>query len=296
MRWSSMITRMNRFKQSQAKDKSESHFSDHISHFETQRKTRYQHIFAAIRFNIHCSKQTFIKKSSLICTHRNNDSFTKFHQIVQKKEIAASEKVYNRHVLKKSNSQKKRLFSFIIICFLKNINTIQSFREVRLRKRLILRDFYHTHQDFIAAYQKNFDPDSEYCSSDTVFTSVTSNQFSREFTFDSSSDTDLFDLKTRESSSNSFKQSSQSLLISISMSSSHHVRKRRQNDLFIRNNAIERFFWISNMTKKNEKSADFHEFLTLRRDRERRAIRVNWFSRSRFDLNRFYHFREASQD
>jgi vacuolar-type H+-ATPase subunit I/STV1 len=52
------------------------------------------------------------------------------------------------------------------------------------------------------------------------------------------------------------------------------------------------------MTKKNEKSINFHESLTLRRDRECRATRVSQFSfrRSRFDLNRLNHFREASQD
>jgi hypothetical protein len=50
------------------------------------------------------------------------------------------------------------------------------------------------------------------------------------------------------------------------------------------------------MTRKNEKSADFYESLTLRRDRERRAIRVNQFSRNHLDFNRFCHFREVSQD
>ncbi len=197
---------------------------------------------------------------------------------------------------KKSNSQIKRLFSFIIICFFKNINTIQSFREIRLRKRLILRDFYHIHQDFMIAYQKNFDRDLEYCSLNTILTLITSNQFFREFILDFSSDTDFFDLKARESSSNSFKQSFQSSSISISMSSFHHVRRRHQNDFFIQDNAIERFFRISNMTKKNEKSVDLHKSLTLRRDRERRAIRVNRFSRNRLDLNRLCHVREALQD
>ncbi len=139
---------------------------------------------------------------------------------------------------------------------------------------MILRNFYHTHQDFIVAYQKNFDRDLEYCSSDTIFTSVISSQFFRKFIFDFSSDTDLFDLKTRESSSNSLKQSFQSFQsfqsssISISMSSSHHVRRRHKNDFFIRNNTIERFFRLSNMTKRNERSADFHESLTLRRNRK----------------------------
>jgi hypothetical protein len=46
------------------------------------------------------------------------------------------------------------------------------------------------------------------------------------------------------------------------------------------------------MTKRNEKSIDFHEFLTLRRDRERRAIRVNRLNRNRLDFNRLCHFRE----
>ncbi len=90
-----MITKTNRFKQSQTKDKSESHFSDHISHFETRCKTRYQHTFAIIRLNTHCSKQILIKESLLIYIHCNNDSFAEFYQIVQKKKIVASEKVYN---------------------------------------------------------------------------------------------------------------------------------------------------------------------------------------------------------
>jgi hypothetical protein len=163
----------------------------------------------------------------------------------KKKKLLRAKKLIIVMFSKKNNSQIKRLFSFIIICFFKYINTIQSFREIKLRKRLILRDFYHTYQDFIIAYQKNLDRDSEYCSLNTVFTSITLNQFSREFIFDFSSDTDFFDLKTREFSSNSFKQSFQSLqssLILISMSSFHYVRRKHQNDLFIRDNAIERFF------------------------------------------------------
>ncbi len=46
-----------------------------------------------------------------------------------------------------------------------------------------------------------------------------------KFIFDFSNDTDIFDLKVRESSSNSLKQSFQSSSISISMSLSRHVRK-----------------------------------------------------------------------
>jgi hypothetical protein len=167
---------------------------------------------------------------------------------------------------KKNNSQIKRLFSFIIACFLKSTSTIQSFREIRQRNRLILRDFHYIHQDFIAARQKDFELDSDYNLSFKLFSSIISSQFFREFTFDFSSDTDLFDLKARESSSISLKQSFSSQ--SFSSSSSHHVRRRYQNDLSIRINAIERFFRVSNMTERNEKSANFHESLTLRRDRE----------------------------
>ncbi len=61
------------------KNKFESHFSNHISHFETRCKTRYQHIFAAIRFNTYYNKQNLIKRSSLIRIHRNEESFTKSH-------------------------------------------------------------------------------------------------------------------------------------------------------------------------------------------------------------------------
>jgi hypothetical protein len=52
------------------------------------------------------------------------------------------------------------------------------------------------------------------------------------------------------------------------------------------------------MTERNEKSVNSHESLTLRRDRECRAIRVSQLSskRNRFDFNRLNHLREASQD
>jgi hypothetical protein len=52
------------------------------------------------------------------------------------------------------------------------------------------------------------------------------------------------------------------------------------------------------MTARNEKSVNFHESLTLRRDRECRTARVSQRSlrRSRLSLSRFNHSREASQD
>jgi hypothetical protein len=75
---------------------------------------------------------------------------------------------------KKSNLQTKRLFSFIIACFLRSTSTIQSFREVKQRDRLILRDFHYTHQDFIAARQKDFELDSDYNFFFKLFSSVIS--------------------------------------------------------------------------------------------------------------------------
>jgi hypothetical protein len=202
---------------------------------------------------------------------------------------------------KKSNSQIKRLFSFIIACFFKNTSTIQSFREVKRRKRIILRDFHYTHQDFVAARQKNLELDFDYNLSFKLFSSVILNQFFRKFIFEFSSDTDIFDLKVRKFTSISFKQSrqyqTQISSISLFSSLSHHVRRRHQNDFFIRNNAIERFFRVLNMTERNEKSINFHEFLTLRRDSERRReIEVNRLNRNCLDLSRVNHFREASQD
>jgi hypothetical protein len=190
---------------------------------------------------------------------------------------------------KKNNSQTKRLFSFIIACFFKNTNTIQSFREIRLRDRLILRNFRYTHQDFIAARQKDLELDSDYNFFFKLFSSIISNQFFRKFIFEYSNNTDFFDSKARELSSISLKQSFSSL-------SRHHVWKRYQNDFFIQDNAIERFFRISNMTERNEKSINFYESLTLRRNRECRTARVNRSNLNRFDFNRFNHFREASQD
>ncbi len=193
--------------------------------------------------------------------------------------------------LKKNNSQIKRLFSFIIVCFFRNTNTIQSFRKVKQRNRFILRDFHYIHQDFIAARQKNLEFDSNYNFSFKLFSSIISNQFSQKFILDFSNDTNLFDLKARESSLISLKQSFSSL-------SFHHVRRKHHNDLFIRNNAIKRFFRILNIIEKNEKSNNFHESLTLRRDRECRTIRVNQrsFRRNRFNLHRFNHFRKISQN
>ncbi len=156
---------------------------------------------------------------------------------------------------KKSNSQTKRLLSFIIACFFRSTNTIQSFREVKCLNRLILRNFYYTHQDFIAARQKNLELDFDYNLFFKLFSSIILSQFFRKFTFDFLSDTNLFDLKTRELSSISFKQS-----FSSSLSSFHHVWRRYQNDFFIRNNAIERFFRVSNMTEKMRDQLIFMNF------------------------------------
>jgi hypothetical protein len=56
------------------------------------------------------------------------------------------------------------------------------------------------------------------------------------------------------------------------------------------------------MTERNEKSINFHEFLSLRRDRECRVNRIN-FRRSQvnfkccdLDFNRFNHLRKVLQN
>ncbi len=204
---------------------------------------------------------------------------------------------------KRSNSQTKRLLSSIIVCYLRSLSTIQSFREVKRRDRLTLRDFHHIFQDVIAARQKDLELDSDYnLLSFKLSSSIISNQFSRKSTLDSLSDIDLFDLKVRSSSS--LKSSNRSFDRHVSLEQlvsfvnslriqsprilSRSYERKYQNDFSIRNNAIERFFRISNMTERNERSANSYESLTLRRDRE------CWVSRSsHFD---FSHFREASQD
>jgi hypothetical protein len=181
----------------------------------------------------------------------------------------------------------KRLFSFIIVCYSKSLSTIQSFREVKKQDRLTLKDFYHIFQDVIAARQKDFELDSDYnFFSFKLSLSVISSQFFRKSTFDSLNDIDLFNLEVRSSSSlrslnksldkhvsfeqfvsfvNSLKTQS------LRNQSSRSYERKYQNDLSIRDNAIERFFRVSNMTKRNEKSANFHESLTLRRNRECRV-------------------------
>jgi hypothetical protein len=203
---------------------------------------------------------------------------------------------------KKSNSQIKRLFSFIIVCYLKNLNTIQSFREARKRDRLTLKDFHHIFQNVIAARQKDFELDSDYnFLSFKLFSSIISNQFFRKSILDSLSDIDLFDLEIRSSSS--LKLFNKSLNKHVSLEQlvsfvnslrtqssrilSRSYERKYQNDLSIRDNTIERFFRISNMTERNERSANSHEFLTLRRNRECRVNRAN------LDFN---HSRKASQD
>ncbi len=187
----------------------------------------------------------------------------------KKKKIVASEKAYNRHVLEEKQFINKTSIFIHYRLLSQKYDTIQLFREVRRLKRFNLQNFHYTYQDFISARQKNFELDFNYnLFFFKLFSSIISNQFFREFTLDFSSDTNLFDLKARELSSILLEQSFQSSLISLFSLSSHHVRRRHQNDLFIRDNAIERLFRISNMTRRNEKSVNSHESLTLCWDRE----------------------------
>jgi hypothetical protein len=121
---------------------------------------------------------------------------------------------------------------------------------------------------------------------------------------DSFNDIDLFDLKIRSSFSlkslnKSFdKHVSFEQLVSFVNSlktqsfrsqSFHSYERKYQNDLFIRDNAIEKFFWISNMTNWNAKSADFHESLTLHESR--RVFKLSNSDRRNFDWKNFQRFR-----
>jgi hypothetical protein len=202
---------------------------------------------------------------------------------------------------KKSNLQTKRLFSFIIACYSKSLDTIQSFREDKRRDRLTLKDFHHIFQNVIAARQKDLELDSDYNSfSFKLSSSVISDQFFRKSILDSFNDIDLFDLEVRSFSSLNKHVSLKQLILKQIVSSSRFqslrsYERKYQNDFFIRNNTIERFFRVLNMTERNEKLINFYESLTLRRDRERRISRFS-FRHSRLSFSRFSHSREASQD
>jgi hypothetical protein len=226
------------------------------------------------------------------------------HQVVQKKKVLRAKKFIIVMFSKKSNSKIKRLFSFIIVDYFKSLNTIQSFREIKKRDWLTLKKFHHIFQNIIAARQKNLELDFDYIFfSFKLFSLIISSQFSRKSTFDSFNDIDLFDLKIRSSFSlQSFNKSFDkhvlfkqfvSFVNSLKIQSFRNLsfrsdERKYQNDLFIRNNAIERFFRVSNMIRRNEKSINFYESLTLRRDRKCRVNRFN-----RLDFN---HFRKTSQD
>jgi hypothetical protein len=94
------------------------------------------------------------------------------------------------------------LFLFIIVCYLKSLNTIWSFREIKKRNRLTLWDFHLIFQDIIATRQKDFELDSDYNSFlFKLLSLIISDQFFRKSIFDSFNDIDLFDLKIRSSSS-----------------------------------------------------------------------------------------------
>jgi hypothetical protein len=189
----------------------------------------------------------------------------------------------------------KRLFSFIIVCYFKSLNTIQSFREVKRRNELTLKNFHHIFQNVIASRQKNLELDFDYNFSFKLFSSVISSQFSRKSTFDSLSDTDFFDLEVRSFCSLNKHVSLKQLIFIVNSSRTQSFRnyeRKHQNNFFIRNNAIERFFRISNMTNRNEKSTDFHEFLISRRSR--RVFKLNNSDRRNLDRRNLQRFRRIN--
>jgi hypothetical protein len=199
----------------------------------------------------------------------------------------------------------KRLFSFIIVCYSKSLNTIQSFREVKRRDRLTLRNFHHIFQNVIAARQKDLKLDFDYnFFSFKLSSSVISSQFFKKSILDSLNDIDLFDLEVHSSSS--LKSLNKSLDKHVSLKqfisfinsfktqsfrnqSFRSYERKYQNDFFIRNNAIEKFFRISNMTDRDAKSIDFHESLTLRQSR--RVLKLSNSDRRNLDRRDFQRFR-----
>ncbi len=162
---------------------------------------------------------------------------------------------------------------------------------------MTLQDFYHIFLDVIVARQKDFELDFDYNSfSFKLFSSIISNQFFRKSIFDSFSDINLFNLEIRSSSSLkllnksfdkhvSFKQFisfvNSSKIQSFRNQSFRNYERNYQNNLFISNNAIKRFFRVSNMTNRDARSIDFHESLTLRR--KRRVFKFNNSDRRNLD-------------
>jgi hypothetical protein len=150
------------------KEKFEIAFFDHISHFETRRKNTllaFSQQVASFKRNIliliFCKRRRLSKEKQFIIVMFSKRREIKIFKII------------------------KRLFSFIIVCYSKSLNTIQSFREAKKRNRLTLKNFHHIFQDVIAARQKNLELDSDYNSSSfKLFSSVISDQFFRKSTFD----------------------------------------------------------------------------------------------------------------
>ncbi len=136
MKWSNKITKTNRYK----KFLHEKIWIAFLkSHFTSRQDAKHViNIFShQIVLSVFIAIMHIFQKNSL------NRAY--------KKKLLRARKFIIVMFSKKNNSQTKRLFSFIIACFLRSTSTIQSFREVRRLKRLILRDFHYTHQKFIIA-------------------------------------------------------------------------------------------------------------------------------------------------
>ncbi len=132
-----------------------------------------------------------------------------------------------------------------------------------------------------------------------IISIIISSQFSRKSILDSLSDIDFFDLEVHLSSSLKWLNKSFdkyvllkqfiSFVNSSRTQSSRNYERKHQNDFFIRDNAIKRFFRVLNMTNRNKKSVNFHEFLTLRQNR--RAFKLNNSDRRNLDWINFQRFR-----
>jgi hypothetical protein len=212
---------------------------------------------------------TRARESNLVAIRESNRESRRVH-FAQKKKIVSESEKFIIVTFSKRRRTKTHYLSFIIICFSKSLDTIQSFREVRRQERLILRNFYHMHQNLLAARLEDSDQNESYLSSSSKTENfVIVNHSSQEFSLDSISDTDLFDLEVRSSFHFfSLKHVNINQLFAHSSSSQHvELALDEEHDQRCRNRQAEKRVEISNVSLRDEKLADSDESLKLRRER-----------------------------
>jgi hypothetical protein len=116
MRWLNMITRINRLN---SFCKKQIWIVFLKSHFTFRNKTQ---------------QNKLLTSSQQIAFFENNQHFQSYQLLFFSKKKVSKKTIYNRHVLEKKILKIiKLLFLFIIVCYFKNLITIQSFREIKKR-------------------------------------------------------------------------------------------------------------------------------------------------------------------